>query len=105
MRQDQSTREEEMTEKPYQCGICRVRFVQRQGLTRHRKDTHLPKKRCAFCVDFTWPQGRRYIYQKHLQEEHPGSLSASSAIPILCRRLVKLKGKRFREISIARRTI
>ncbi|KAH9010192.1 hypothetical protein EDB85DRAFT_1307126 [Lactarius pseudohatsudake] len=61
--------------KQYQCSSCYVSFVQRQGLTRHSKDKHKPKKRCGFCVEFTWPQGRRYIYRRHLREEHPGVVS------------------------------
>ncbi|KAH8995878.1 hypothetical protein EDB86DRAFT_1070649 [Lactarius hatsudake] len=68
--------------KQYQCDSCYVSFVQRQGLTRHSKDKHKPKKRCGFCVDFTWPQGRRYIYRRHLREEHPGVVSPT---PIACR--------------------
>ncbi|KAI9436351.1 hypothetical protein H4582DRAFT_469911 [Lactarius indigo] len=72
-------------DKRYQCGSCYVRFVQRQGLTRHSKDKHKPKKRCGFCAEFTWPQGRRYIYRRHLREEHPGVVSPT---PIARRRRV-----------------
>lgn len=103
--QDRSTGLEEMAEKPYQCRFCRVSFAQRQGLTRHSKDMHSPKNRCDFCVKFTWPQGRRYVYRKHLQEEHPGFVSPSvGANPIRRRRGVKSKGQHFCENSFARRT-
>lgn len=102
MIQDRGTMVEEMAEKPYQCSICRLSFSQRQGLTRHNKDTHLPKKRCAFCTNFAWSQGRRYIYRKHLEEEHPDFvLPSARATPIRHKRRIKLKGQLFHEISIA----
>ncbi|KAN0141093.1 hypothetical protein V8E53_000849 [Lactarius tabidus] len=105
---NRTTGVEEMVEKPYQCHFCRVSFSQRQGLTRHSKDKHSPKNRCGFCVKFTWSKGRRYVYRKHLQEEHPGfeSIFESSvcANSIRCRRGVKLKGQHFCKNSIARRT-
>ena len=103
--QDKSTRVEEMTEKPYQCNCCGLSFAQRQGLTRHAKDTHLPKKRCAFCNNFAWPQGRRYIYRQHLQEEHPGFELPSISVTPRRGRCVKLKGQHFRENSLAHRMI
>ncbi|KAF8265614.1 hypothetical protein EI94DRAFT_1735274 [Lactarius quietus] len=75
-----------INKKPYQCSFCCAGFSQRQGLTRHRKDKHSPKKRCDFCMEFTWPKGRHYIYQRHLQEKHPGVLSSSlSTTPIAVR--------------------
>ncbi|KAH9015999.1 hypothetical protein EDB85DRAFT_2209077 [Lactarius pseudohatsudake] len=52
-----------------------VSFVQRQGLRGTVKISHKPKKGDGFCVEFTWPQGRRYIYRRHLREEHPGVVS------------------------------
>ncbi|KAI9443702.1 hypothetical protein BJY52DRAFT_1317056 [Lactarius psammicola] len=80
---DRGTRAEKTTKKPYQCGYCCVGFAQRQGLTRHKKDKHKNKIRCEFCPEFTWPQGRRYVYHKHLQKKHPGVVSPSvGATPI-----------------------
>ncbi|KAI9443696.1 hypothetical protein BJY52DRAFT_1420864 [Lactarius psammicola] len=92
--------------KRYQCGFCCASFSQRQGLTRHSKDKHGPKERCSFCVEFTWSKGRRYVYRRHLQEEHPEVVSPSvqvSAAPIT-RRGINKKGPHFRQNSIARRT-
>ena len=95
---DRNTGIEEMAEKPYQCRFCRVTFAQRQGLTRHSKDRHSPKNRCDFCVEFTWSQGRRYIYRKHLQEEHPGFVSPSVGANPIRRRRVELKGQHCRKL-------
>ncbi len=97
---------EKMAKEPYQCSSCCVSFSQRQGLTRHNKDKHEPKERCSFCVEFTWSQGRRYVYRKHLREEHPDVVMPSvSATPAIARRRgINLKGRHFRQNSIARRT-
>ena len=82
-----------MAKKLYQCNSCYISFSQRQGLTRHTKDKHLPKKRCSLCVEFTWPQGRLYLYRRHIQEEHPGfSLPSVDTTPIAHKRGVKLQG-------------
>ncbi|KAI9454318.1 hypothetical protein BJY52DRAFT_1285172, partial [Lactarius psammicola] len=81
---DRGARVEKMIKKkPYQCGYCCIGFAQRQGLTRHKKDKHKNKIWCEFCAEFAWPQGRRYVYHKHLQKKHPGVVSPSvSATPI-----------------------
>ncbi|KAH9170762.1 hypothetical protein EDB89DRAFT_1233660 [Lactarius sanguifluus] len=75
--QDRGMRVEKMAKKLYQCSSCWVVFAQPQGLSRHRKDKHEPKNRCGFCKEFTWSKGRHYIYQRHLREEHPPSVSAT----------------------------
>ncbi|KAI9443700.1 hypothetical protein BJY52DRAFT_1317031 [Lactarius psammicola] len=97
----------QMANKLYQCSSCCVIFAQRQGLTRHSKDKHEPKERCSFCVEFTWSQGRRYIYQRHLQEEHPDvvspSVSGTLAAPRRLGRGINLKGQYFRQNAITRR--
>jgi len=71
-RKDRGMRVEKMAKKPFQCSSsgCSHSYAHRQGLTRHSKDKHSPKKQCDFC-DFKWPLGRRYLYSTHLQEEHP----------------------------------
>ena len=91
---------EESAEKLYECSFCCVSFAQPQGLTRHSRDIHSPKRGCEFCVKFTWSLGRTYIYRRHLQEEHPGFVSESvSATPIRRRRGVKLKDRHCRGIA------
>lgn len=97
-------RAEKTAQKLYQCASCCVIFSQRQGLTRHNKDKHEPKKRCDFC-EFTWPRGRRYVYRGHLQEEHPDAVSPSFGVnPIVHRQGVKLKGRPIRQSTITRPT-
>lgn len=71
------TSEEETAKEMHQCSSCCVTFSQRQGLLRHNKDKHEAKKRCDFCEEFTWPRGRRYVYQRHIQEVHRGAVSPS----------------------------
>ncbi|KAF8268185.1 hypothetical protein EI94DRAFT_1204762 [Lactarius quietus] len=87
--------------KLYQCSSesCSARFSQRQGLMRHSKDKHSPKKRCDFCMEFTWSEGRRYVYQRHVQRKHPGVESPVSTTPSVRRRDFKPKGQHFRQNS------
>jgi hypothetical protein len=100
MTPDRGTSVEESGEKLYECSFCRVSFAQPQGLRRHSKDIHSPKKRCEVCVKFTWSQGRSYVYRKHLEDEHPGFVSQSvRATPIRRRRGVKLKDRHCRGIA------
>ncbi|KAH8976776.1 hypothetical protein EDB92DRAFT_1108641 [Lactarius akahatsu] len=91
--QDQGMGIGKVAKGQYRCSSCWVIFAQRQGLTRHWKDKHEPKNRCEFCKEFTWSQGRRYIYQRHLQEGHPNVVLPSvSATLIARRRGVNVKG-------------
>lgn len=59
---------------PYEYSSCSLNFAQRQGFKWHNKDKHELKRGCSFCAQFTcqWSQGRRYVYRRHLPEEHPG---------------------------------
>ncbi|KAH9961057.1 hypothetical protein BC827DRAFT_1155500 [Russula dissimulans] len=55
--------------RPYSCDICGKAYAQRQGLGRHRRETH-DAKSCKHCGTFRW--GRPYVFKKHIQEWHPG---------------------------------
>jgi ribosomal protein L44E len=52
----------------YSCKDCGKRYVQSQGLRRHRNEAH-ESELCIYCLAFQW--GRRYILKKHLQDKHP----------------------------------
>ncbi|KAH9161834.1 hypothetical protein EDB89DRAFT_694126 [Lactarius sanguifluus] len=47
---------------------CSSTFAQRQGLNRHIKDRHSHWRRCPYCNDFKWPEGRSYLLTKHLKK-------------------------------------
>ncbi|KAH8976774.1 hypothetical protein EDB92DRAFT_1108538 [Lactarius akahatsu] len=97
------TEVENTTKKLYECSFCNLKFAQRQGLKRHKKDKHEPKQGCSFCAQFTWSQGRRYVYRRHLQEEHPGVVLPSlDAALVARRRSVNLEGRSSRQNSIFR---
>ncbi|KAI9456982.1 hypothetical protein BJY52DRAFT_1379277 [Lactarius psammicola] len=61
--------------KKYWCPYCPSTspsgFVQKQGLTRHIKDKHMPWNSCPYCSDFEWSQGRRYLFDDHIRKIHP----------------------------------
>ncbi|KAN0141091.1 hypothetical protein V8E53_000847 [Lactarius tabidus] len=103
---DQGTSIEKMAKEMHQCSSCCVSFSQSQGLTRHNKDKHEPKKRCDFCEEFTWPRGRRYVYRRHLLEVHPDEVVSPSMRETLiaCNKGVKFKGRKFRRSSVGRHT-
>jgi len=52
---------------PYLCDVCDKPYTQRQGVGRHRRETH-DARSCNHCDTFKW--GRPYLYKKHLQKEH-----------------------------------
>ncbi|KAH9031445.1 hypothetical protein EDB83DRAFT_2652476 [Lactarius deliciosus] len=97
------TKAENTTKKLYECSSCKLKFAQRQGLKRHNKDKHEPKQGCSFCAQFTWSQGRRYVYRRHLQKEHPDVVLPSlNAALVARRRSVDLEGQNSRQSSILR---
>ncbi|KAF8267343.1 hypothetical protein EI94DRAFT_1336984 [Lactarius quietus] len=51
---------------------CGAGFTQRQGLTRHRRGVHGPRRLCPHCRDFEWSPARKYALRDHYREEHPG---------------------------------
>ncbi|KAH9961140.1 hypothetical protein BGW80DRAFT_1463973 [Lactifluus volemus] len=67
----------EDTKGPYSCKACGKMYAQSQGLSRHRRETHGPKRLCAFCGAFKWR--RRYMLKRHLKSEHP-DLDADEAL-------------------------
>ncbi|KAI0290648.1 hypothetical protein B0F90DRAFT_1920960 [Multifurca ochricompacta] len=67
--QNRGAKGNETAGNPFKCP-CGSRYEQQQGLNRHKRDKHKPKKRCDLCPDFMWPEGRRYIYKKHVREKH-----------------------------------
>ncbi|KAI0290647.1 hypothetical protein B0F90DRAFT_1784108 [Multifurca ochricompacta] len=68
--QNRGAKRKETARKPIKCSSCGSRYKQKQGLNRHKRDKHKPKKRCDLCLDFTWPEGRRYMYKDHVREKH-----------------------------------
>ncbi len=54
------------------CQVCDVSFAQRQGLNRHRKDKHKPRKICRHCGIFEWSSARQYLFTRHLKKCRPG---------------------------------
>ena len=52
--------------RPYSCDICRKRYSQLQGLSRHHQAEHNPHA-CLYC-DFKW--SRPYQYRSHLERRH-----------------------------------
>ncbi|KAI9436335.1 hypothetical protein H4582DRAFT_1966094 [Lactarius indigo] len=105
LRTQRGVKVENTTKKPYKCNSCSLSFTQRQGLKRHSQDKHEPKQGCSFCAQFTWSQGRRYVYRKHLQEEHPGVVSPSlDAAPVARRRGINPEGRNSRQNSVVHRS-
>ncbi|KAI9464599.1 hypothetical protein BJY52DRAFT_830825 [Lactarius psammicola] len=62
----------------YFCHYCDARYVNQQGLNRHIKDKHTPQNQCPFC-NFVWSPGRRYLFRRHLESEHPEAALAFSS--------------------------
>ena len=67
----------EDTKGLYSCKDCGKLYAQSQGLSRHRRETHGPKRLCVFCGAFKWR--RRYVLKRHLKNEHP-DLDADEAL-------------------------
>ncbi|KAH9961056.1 hypothetical protein BC827DRAFT_1384049 [Russula dissimulans] len=61
---------------PYLCNVCGKLFAQRQGLGRHRRETH-DARMCKHCGKFKW--GRLYLLRKHLKVQHP-DIDADAAL-------------------------
>ncbi|KAH9961058.1 hypothetical protein BC827DRAFT_353434 [Russula dissimulans] len=59
---------------PYLCDVCGKAYTQRQGVARHRRETH-DARLCSYCGIFKW--GRRYLYKKHLQTKHSDEATGS----------------------------
>ena len=57
----------------YRCEECDAGFTQKQGLRRHSKDVHGPRRLCPRCNDFEWSPGRKYTLKKHFEAVHPGA--------------------------------
>jgi len=53
------------------CSLCGARFATRQGLNRHIRDMHSPRRVCPLCGVFEWSPGRRYLFTRHLKRSHP----------------------------------
>jgi hypothetical protein len=51
----------------FSCDDCGAKYVQRQGLNRHRREKHEPDL-CMYC-GAKW--GRPYEYRDHLEKHHP----------------------------------
>ena len=60
----------------FRCRTCGVRFVQKQGLNRHKKDKHKRRETCLLCNSYTWSSGRRYLFFRHLEKDHPEAVLA-----------------------------
>ena len=56
----------EALKRPYSCDICRKRYSQPQGLSRHHQEEHNPHS-CLYC-GFKW--SRPYQYRSHLERQH-----------------------------------
>jgi hypothetical protein len=51
----------------FSCNDCGAKYVQRQGLNRHRREKHKPNL-CMYC-GAKW--GRPYEFRDHLEKHHP----------------------------------
>jgi hypothetical protein len=59
------------SESRYTCQICCVGFRLWQDFIRHLKDKHPHQNMCPYCGIFQWSKERNYLFQEHLESEHP----------------------------------
>jgi hypothetical protein len=59
------------SESRYTCQICCVSFGGWEDLVRHMKYQHPNQNMCPYCGVFQWSQARNYLFQDHLESEHP----------------------------------
>jgi len=55
----------------FRCRACGARFSQKQGLNRHKRDKHSRKMFCRICKKYIFSSGRRYLFIRHLEKQHP----------------------------------
>ena len=53
------------------CHICNTSFTRQQGLKTHLVDQHAYRVLCSYCDDFEHERGQDYVFQDHLEGEHP----------------------------------
>ena len=56
----------------HQCSMCDADYAGVSGLNRHHTEKHLPWMACDFC-GFQYPLGRKYLFTRHLEKDHPNS--------------------------------
>ena len=76
----------------YRC-TCGRDYTQRQGLRRHRRETH-EASICVYCGAFAW--ARPYLFREHVKKKHPGvdpdvALEEASYLKTRCSATIKTK--------------
>ena len=68
------------SESRYTCQICCVGFRLWQDFIRHLKEKHPHQYMCPYCGIFQWSKERNYLFQEHLESEHPEVVPADVLI-------------------------
>jgi hypothetical protein len=80
----------------FPCDECDKKYTQRQGVTRHQRESHGKKNLCPNCNDFRW--NRRYQLTKHLKDQHPGiDLKVTLYEATRCRREATMNRRHLRQ--------
>ena len=68
------------SESLYTCQICCVGFRLWQEFVRHLRDKHPHRYMCPYCGIFQWSKEHSYLFQEHLEGEHPEVVPAEALI-------------------------